>query len=156
MSPQFMHDQLANGGKAKSMETLEVIPDPIALIESMRAVGYSVEAAIADLVDNSISARANLIEIKYDASMDPFVAILDDGCGMAPDGLMILDRKFLAQTLPTQASLLGESGHPLGTGNVAKCLGNESGIVTGFLHTGFEVSHHVFLGLEMFSTIPFP
>lgn len=68
-------------------ETLEVIPDPVSLIESMRAVGYSVEAAIADLVDNSISAQADSIEIQYDASDYPFVAILDNGNGMSPDEL---------------------------------------------------------------------
>ena len=71
----------------KSLETLEIVPDPISLLESMRAVGYSVETAIADLVDNSISARSDLVEIKYDASDDPFVAILDNGCGMSPDEL---------------------------------------------------------------------
>jgi hypothetical protein len=32
------------------METLEVIPDPVSLIESMRAFGYTVEAALADLI----------------------------------------------------------------------------------------------------------
>jgi hypothetical protein len=36
----------------------EVPPDPAALIESMRAFGYSLPTAIADLVDNSISAAA--------------------------------------------------------------------------------------------------
>lgn len=71
----------------KQVETLEVIPDPVALIESMRAVGYSVEAAIADIVDNSLSAHADEIDIKYDASDEPFVAILDNGWGMAPDVL---------------------------------------------------------------------
>jgi len=71
----------------KEPETLEVIPDPISLIESMRSVGYSIEAAIADIVDNSLSAQANNIEIKYDASNEPFVAILDNGWGMAPDKL---------------------------------------------------------------------
>lgn len=70
-----------------SLETLEVIPDPISLIESMRAVGYSAEAAIADLVDNSISAQADKIEIKYDASDDPFVAVLDNGWGMTSEAL---------------------------------------------------------------------
>jgi hypothetical protein len=69
------------------METLEVIPDPVSLIESMRAFGYTVEAAIADLIDNSISAQASLIDLKYDASNNPFVAILDNGCGMTPDAL---------------------------------------------------------------------
>ena len=64
------------------METISVIPDPVSLLASMRAVGYSVESAIADLVDNSISASATRIDIKYDASRDPFIAVLDNGWGM--------------------------------------------------------------------------
>lgn len=69
------------------MDTLEVIPDPVSLIESMRAVGYSIEAAIADLIDNSISAQADEIDIQYDATDYPFVAILDNGRGMASNEL---------------------------------------------------------------------
>ncbi len=69
------------------IQTLEVIPDPVSLIESMRAVGYSLEAAVADIVDNSLSAGASKIQIQYDASESPFVAVLDDGSGMAPDEL---------------------------------------------------------------------
>lgn len=30
----------------------------------MRSMGYSFESAIADIVDNSISAKANIIELK--------------------------------------------------------------------------------------------
>jgi hypothetical protein len=69
------------------IETLEVIPDPVSLIESMRAVGYTVEAAIADIIDNSISANASAIDVYYDASVKPFVAIFDNGMGMGPDEL---------------------------------------------------------------------
>jgi hypothetical protein len=65
-----------------STELLEVLPDPVALIESMRAVGYSLEAAIADIVDNSLSANARRVSIAYDATKTPYVAILDDGDGM--------------------------------------------------------------------------
>ncbi|MHC8345541.1 ATP-binding protein [Pseudomonas sp. RT6P73] len=65
------------------MEVLEVIPDPVSLIEAMRAVGYSTESAIADLLDNSITAKASRIDVRYDASDAPFVAILDNGRGMA-------------------------------------------------------------------------
>ncbi|MGB8694433.1 MAG: hypothetical protein WCD08_13085 [Steroidobacteraceae bacterium] len=36
------------------IETLEVIPDPVSLIESMRAVGDSTGAAIADIIDNGL------------------------------------------------------------------------------------------------------
>lgn len=67
--------------------TLEVIPDPVSLIESMRSVGYTVEAAVADIVDNSLSAGAHTVRIQYDASDSLYVAILDDGRGMAPDEL---------------------------------------------------------------------
>ena len=56
------------------------------LMESMRAVGYSVETAIADIIDNSISAGARRIEIDYSMEVaSPFLSILDDGAGMSPD-----------------------------------------------------------------------
>jgi hypothetical protein len=45
-----------------SLEALEVISDLTPLIESMRAVGYLVEASIADLIDSGISAQADLTE----------------------------------------------------------------------------------------------
>lgn len=104
------------------METLEVIPDPISLIESMRAVGYSVEAAIADLIDNSISAQADAVEIKYDATDDPFVAILDNGRGMAPDELTNAMRHGSGN--PTDAREpddLGRFGLGLKTASLSQC-----------------------------------
>ncbi|MDQ0045031.1 ATP-binding protein [Variovorax boronicumulans] len=73
--------------KWTDFETREIIPDPVALMESMRAVGYTPEAAIADLIDNSISAQARSIDVEYDAQKQPFVAILDDGTGMNSDEL---------------------------------------------------------------------
>jgi hypothetical protein len=55
------------------------------LMESMRAVGYSVETAIADIIDNSVSAGATTIEIDYSMDVEmPFLSILDDGTGMSP------------------------------------------------------------------------
>ena len=40
------------------MRTVEVAPNPSALIESMRDIGYSLGTALADLIDNSLTARA--------------------------------------------------------------------------------------------------
>jgi hypothetical protein len=55
----------------------------------MRDLGYSLETAIADLVDNSISAGADAIEIVVDAAGKmPVVVILDNGCGMAKPELL--------------------------------------------------------------------
>ena len=35
----------------------EVIPEASSMIESFRSVGYNLETAIADIIDNSISAN---------------------------------------------------------------------------------------------------
>lgn len=60
-----------------------VNPSAAAMIESLRAYGYSLNTAIADLIDNSISAKAKNIWIhlhwKGGAS---WISILDDGTGM--------------------------------------------------------------------------
>ena len=60
-----------------------VNPIPAALIESMRAFGYSPETSVADLMDNSISAGARNIWVKFVwLGSDSYVAIIDDGSGM--------------------------------------------------------------------------
>lgn len=59
------------------------LPNAASLIESMRSIGYSFETAIADIIDNSISANAKKIDIflrKVDD--EPYIQILDDGFGM--------------------------------------------------------------------------
>lgn len=58
------------------------------LMGAMRSMGYSFEAAVADIIDNSISANAKNIHIKFPT--EPFkcyVSILDDGKGMDKDSL---------------------------------------------------------------------
>lgn len=52
------------------------------LIESMRSLGYSFDTAIADLIDNSVSAEAKNIDILLEPSDDPQLIIFDDGNGM--------------------------------------------------------------------------
>ena len=105
------------------VQTLEVIPDPVSLIESMRAVGYTVEAAVADIVDNSLSAEARAVQVQYDAAAgNPFLAILDDGCGMAPDELTHAMRH--GSSNPTDqrgATDLGRFGLGLKTASLSQC-----------------------------------
>lgn len=104
------------------IETLEVIPDPVSLIESMRAVGYSAEAAVADIIDNSLSARARAIQVKYDASGLPFVAILDDGCGMSPNELTDAMRHGSGNPADHRhATDLGRFGLGLKTASLSQC-----------------------------------
>lgn len=104
------------------VKTIEIVPDAVSLIESMRAVGYSVEAAIADLVDNSISANSKSIEIRYDASLSPFIGILDDGEGMTHDELVEAMRHGSRDpTLKRDANDLGRFGLGLKTASFSQC-----------------------------------
>lgn len=60
----------------------EDVAPSVNLLGSMRSVGYSFEAALADLIDNSITAHARYVDIDADVVNGEFVAILDDGRGM--------------------------------------------------------------------------
>src|ERR1700729_1587348 len=62
---------------------VEITPSAAALIGSLRGLGYSPETAIADLIDNSITAGAATVEIDLQwNSGNPVAAILDNGNGM--------------------------------------------------------------------------
>lgn len=55
----------------------------------MRDLGYSLETALADIIDNSISAGASRIEVHSVTSGErPVIAVVDDGEGMTPDELL--------------------------------------------------------------------
>ena len=60
-----------------------VRPEPESLLQSVRSFGYSVETAIADLIDNSITAYATEIKITYGIDRySSFVRVEDNGIGM--------------------------------------------------------------------------
>ena len=67
---------------------LELPPVASLLMQSLRAVGYTVQAALADLIDNNIAAGARTIEIDFDGASGQYVATVDDGGGMDEDTLV--------------------------------------------------------------------
>ena len=67
--------------------TSEELPPEPQLVESMRAVGYSIETAVADIVDNSIAADSTNIRLLFKGLPKPQILILDDGSGMSKDEL---------------------------------------------------------------------
>ena len=62
-------------------------PDPVSLLESSRNLGYSIEEAISDLIDNSITAGADNIEILAYEKNDTELGIIlaDNGKGMTEE-----------------------------------------------------------------------
>ena len=63
-------------------------PTADVLMTSMRSMGYSFESAIADIIDNSIAAKATKIELKFPPSPNEiYVAVCDNGIGMSSSEL---------------------------------------------------------------------
>jgi hypothetical protein len=106
-----------------SEKTVEIAPSAPALIESLRGLGYSPETALADLIDNSITAGARNVEIDIqwnDGS--PSAAILDDGRGM--DEVRLTEAMRLGGLGPgneREASDLGRFGMGMKTASLSQC-----------------------------------
>ncbi len=63
-------------------------PNPEYLIKSIAEQGYSLESSLADLMDNSVSANANKIEVLIKMEQEPFALfIADNGDGMNEEAL---------------------------------------------------------------------
>lgn len=64
-------------------QTTSAIPEASSMIETFRAIGYNIETAIADIIDNSISANAKNIWINFEwKGSKTWLSIKDDGFGM--------------------------------------------------------------------------
>lgn len=74
----------------KNGEAFDIVqPNAGALIESLRAFGYTPESAVADLADNSITAGATKIDINFHwDGASSCIVIEDDGRGMRKDELI--------------------------------------------------------------------
>lgn len=86
----------------------------------MRSVGYSFSAAVADIVDNSIAAKATRIDVFADTIEGAYVCVFDDGVGMHP--LQAREALKLAGTrnVERDATDLGRFGLGLKTASLSQ------------------------------------
>ena len=99
-----------------------VRPNPADLIESLRDFGYTLPTAIADLLDNSITADASNITITLDStSNQPHIALVDDGTGMSEDRLVEAMRlSSVGPSAQRDAKDLGRFGLGLKTASLSQ------------------------------------
>lgn len=99
-------------------------PRPDALIYSLRAFGYSLPMAIADLIDNSITAQADNVWITYSWNGGtPWVKITDDGYGMTEAQLHEAMRLGSRSPIEQRDSEdLGRFGLGLKTASFSQCM----------------------------------
>lgn len=92
------------------------------LMESTRAIGYSIEAAIADIIDNSIAASATRIDIDFFPIGQSYISILDDGHGMSEAELISAMQYGSRSPLDTrEESDLGRYGLGMKTASLSQC-----------------------------------
>lgn len=107
----------------KGFETHEAIPEAASMIETFRAIGYNLETAIADIIDNSITACANKITIqRYWKGGASVITIKDNGKGMTNEELIDAMRPGSQNPLADRDPKdLGRFGLGLKTASFSQC-----------------------------------
>ncbi|WP_027085828.1 ATP-binding protein [Cohnella panacarvi] len=104
------------------MKTVSLPPHAPTLIESTRAIGYTLEAAVADIIDNSITALASCVDIFFFPIYDSYIAILDNGNGMNSTQLETAMRYGSQNPNDNRdANDLGRFGLGLKTASLSQC-----------------------------------
>lgn len=102
---------------------VDASPYAAALIEGHRDFGYNLETALADVIDNSISAGATEVSLVADTiSEHPSIAIADNGKGMSEPEL--IEAMRLGSKNPTDArdaQDLGRFGLGLKSASFSQC-----------------------------------
>lgn len=105
-------------------------PTPCVLLTSLRNTGYTLESAIADIIDNSITAQATRISVQYRrasgaSSNQPWVAICDNGMGMTEEELFqnmkFGSREGEEKRVGRDAYDLGRFGLGMKTASISQC-----------------------------------
>ena len=100
---------------------IENTPSPGILMNSMRSIGYTFKTALADIIDNAISAYATNIYIDSPINnSDLFITILDDGYGMDRDSLLNA-MKYGSDREVYSRSDLGRFGLGLKSASLSQC-----------------------------------
>src|SRR4051812_38028460 len=111
------------GAPILSVTNYEVIPSAKRLIRSLRDMGYEFPAAVADLVDNSIEAKATTVWIDVEwgeGGEFACVSIVDNGLGMSPRELREALR--FGSKRDYEDEDLGKFGLGLKTASLSQCL----------------------------------
>ncbi len=118
-----VYDPCPSRGSKTAPISTSSCPTRRRVIESLRTFGYNPQTAIADLLDNSLSAEAqNIWLFFFWDGPDSFVSILDDGVGMTEEALREAMRPGSKSPLEIRHPRdLGRFGLGLKTASFSQC-----------------------------------
>lgn len=101
-------------------QTFDVAPSAARLTGSLRDIGYGFSTAIADLVDNAVTAGATRIHVETEfVPNGSYMLLSDDGAGMTEQGLVEALRFGTRRSYDHNE--LGRFGLGLKTGTFSQC-----------------------------------
>lgn len=114
--PETRTKTMARGRRS----TVEVVPSARRLIGSLRDIGYDTPEAVADLIDNSIVARATRVDVTlhFDGAASS-IRISDDGTGMT--GGTLTEAMKYGSERDYDDDDLGKFGLGLKTASMSQC-----------------------------------
>ena len=103
--------------------TRQAPPRASAMLEALRGLGYSTSSALADVVDNSVSAGATEVRLEFEwAGSDSHISVIDNGHGMDDSELERAMTLGARSPLETRSSNdLGRFGMGLKTASFSQC-----------------------------------
>lgn len=98
-------------------------PNAASLMQSLRAFGYDTSTAVADLIDNSITAQASNVFVCFEWNNGvPWISIADDGFGMSENELFEAMKTGSKNPLDERSvDDLGRFGLGLKTASFSQC-----------------------------------
>jgi len=98
----------------------EIVPSAARTVASLRDIGYTVPRAVADLIDNSIAARATRVEVTlHFEGGDSWISVADNGIGM--DGATLQEAMRYGTDREYSTDDLGKFGFGLKTASTSQC-----------------------------------
>ncbi|SMN17289.1 FIG00715517: hypothetical protein [uncultured Candidatus Thioglobus sp.] len=104
------------------MKTQSIPPNVANFVQSLRDIGYTFEVAVADVLDNSIFANANHVQIYSVPQPELIFCMLDNGSGMTE--LELIEAMRLSSKNPNDKrdkKDLGKFGLGLKTASFSQC-----------------------------------
>ncbi|HDL7800710.1 TPA: ATP-binding protein [Yersinia enterocolitica] len=98
-------------------------PNAAIMIEALRGLGYNTATALADIIDNSISAGASQVDLQFHwRDADSFISVVDNGTGMNAVELDLAMRLGVKDPLAKRdCNDLGRFGLGLKTASFSQC-----------------------------------
>lgn len=115
---------MKNDGAIREESKFDIAaPHAASLVESLRAFGYELPTALADLIDNSITAGAKNVWVDFHwGGEDSVVVVTDDGGGMSEEKLVDAMRPGSQNPLKArEPNDLGRFGLGLKTASFSQC-----------------------------------